>query len=148
MSIDVNGPRCRCGNYGCWELYASEKALLTKAQGLGLELKDNHSLTDIINLARDENPEALKLLKEIGRKLGQGIINIIHTFNPQQIIIGNKLAAVQTWIAPSVQEVINDYTLPFHQMDIQVNYSDLSLPASAFGVAAFTTENFLKSHLQ
>ncbi|WP_404329657.1 ROK family protein [Mesobacillus maritimus] len=148
MSIDVNGPRCRCGNYGCWELYASEKALLSKAQELGLELKDNHSLTDIINLARDENPEALKLLKEIGRKLGQGMINIIHTFNPQQIIIGNKLAAVQTWIAPYVQEVIDEYTLPFHQMDIQVNYSDLSLPASALGVAAFTTENFLKSQLQ
>jgi len=148
MSIDVNGPRCRCGNFGCWELYASEKALLNKAKEIGLELKENHTLTDIIDLARNENPAALELLKEIGKKLGQGMINIIHTFNPQQIIIGNKLAAVQTWIAPYVQEVIDEYTLPYHQMDIQVNFSDLSLPASALGVAAFTTENFLKSQLQ
>ncbi|MBY0096877.1 ROK family transcriptional regulator [Mesobacillus maritimus] len=148
MSIDVNGPRCRCGNFGCWELYASEKALLNKAKEIGLDLKENHTLSDIIDLARNENPAALALLKEIGKKLGQGMINIIHTFNPQQIIIGNKLAAVQTWIAPYVQEVIDEYTLPYHQMDIQVNFSDLSLPASALGVAAFTTENFLKSQLQ
>ncbi|MED4046346.1 ROK family transcriptional regulator, partial [Priestia aryabhattai] len=28
MTIDFNGPKCSCGNRGCWELYASEKALL------------------------------------------------------------------------------------------------------------------------
>lgn len=148
MSIDVNGPRCSCGNYGCWELYASEKALLTKAAELGLGLKPDFTLTDIINLAKNDNQQALELLKEIGKKLGQGMINIIHTFNPQQIIIGNKIAAVQEWIAPYIQEIIDEYTLPFHQMDIQVNFSDLSLPSTALGVSAFTTENFLKSKLQ
>ena len=25
MAIDFNGPKCSCGNRGCWELYASEK---------------------------------------------------------------------------------------------------------------------------
>ena len=26
MTIDFNGPKCSCGNRGCWELYASERA--------------------------------------------------------------------------------------------------------------------------
>src|SRR5699024_3185765 len=26
MTIDINGEKCRCGNIGCWELYASEQA--------------------------------------------------------------------------------------------------------------------------
>lgn len=32
MTIDFNGPKCSCGNRGCWELYASEKALLKSLQ--------------------------------------------------------------------------------------------------------------------
>ncbi len=28
ITIDLNGLKCSCGNRGCWELYASEKALL------------------------------------------------------------------------------------------------------------------------
>ena len=36
MTIDVNGLECRCGNKGCWELYASEKTLLNKAEELKL----------------------------------------------------------------------------------------------------------------
>lgn len=30
MSIERNGLKCPCGNRGCWEMYASEKAFLTK----------------------------------------------------------------------------------------------------------------------
>ena len=32
MTIDTNGPKCRCGNKGCWGLYASEKALLKQSK--------------------------------------------------------------------------------------------------------------------
>lgn len=34
FSIDVNGKKCRCGNNGCWELYASEHALLELYAGM------------------------------------------------------------------------------------------------------------------
>ena len=34
MTIEVDGAPCRCGNEGCWELYASEKALIDNARNL------------------------------------------------------------------------------------------------------------------
>src|SRR5690606_7661985 len=30
MTIQINGDECRCGNQGCWELYASEQFLQEK----------------------------------------------------------------------------------------------------------------------
>ena len=30
IAIDLNGPECRCGQRGCWDLYASEKATLAR----------------------------------------------------------------------------------------------------------------------
>ncbi|GKU81872.1 ROK family transcriptional regulator [Niallia sp. NCCP-28] len=148
MTIDKNGMQCRCGNKGCWELYASEQSLLSKANELKLGNKGDISLGEILSLAEKEEQSVLVLLEEIGRNLAYGIINIIHSFNPQQIIIGNRLAAAKKWIEPQVQDTIQKFTLPFHQTDINVNFSDLSLPISALGVSAFSSENFLKSKLQ
>lgn len=28
MTINMEGPRCNCGNRGCWEMYASPRALM------------------------------------------------------------------------------------------------------------------------
>ena len=148
MTIDKNGMQCRCGNKGCWELYASEQSLLSKANEMNLGITNDVNLGEILLLAQSEEQAAIQLLEEVGKNLGLGIINIIHAFNPQQIIIGNRLAAARQWIEPQVRDVIGRFTLPFHQTDIKIDFSDLSLPSSALGVAAFSTENFLKSKLQ
>ena len=148
MTIDKNGMQCRCGNKGCWELYASEQSLLSKANEMNLGITNDVNLGEILLLAQSEEQAAIQLLEEVGKNLGLGIINIIHAFNPQQIIIGNRLAAARQWIEPQVRDIIGKFTLPFHQTDIKIDFSDLSLPSSALGVAAFSTENFLKSKLQ
>ncbi|WP_078381651.1 ROK family protein [Sutcliffiella halmapala] len=147
MTIDREGIQCRCGNKGCWELYASEQALLSKANSLEWELSDSSpiQLETLINLADQDVRQAIDLFEEIGRSIGVGLINIIHTFNPKQIIVGNRLVEARKWIEPSVEDVVRQYTLPFHQTDIKLSFSDLSTPVSALGVAAFSIENFFKS---
>lgn len=146
MSIDFTGPKCRCGNNGCWELYASEQSLISSSSRLGLGEENN--LEEIIQLAESGNEDAVSLLREIGQNLGLGIINIIHALNPKQIIIGNRLAAAKDWLSRDVEQTINKYTLPFHQNDIEISFSNLSLPSAALGVSAFSVENFLKEQLQ
>lgn len=55
MTIDRNGAKCTCGNKGCWELYASEQALLSKANSKNLPKEIG--LDDIISLAKEGNKE-------------------------------------------------------------------------------------------
>jgi predicted NBD/HSP70 family sugar kinase len=149
MTIEVNGKKCRCGNEGCWELYASEQALINKAEQLGIELPSNgeFALKNLLILAENGQKDAITLFKKIGDYLGVGINNIINIFNPQQVIIGNRMASSQKWIEESLQKRLNQ-ALWFQHDDLQIDFSELSTLSTALGVAAFSIENFLNMNIQ
>ncbi len=149
MTIDVNGPTCECGNRGCWELYASEKFLLQEARRAGLNNGEENdaSLQTIIKLAKEGDPNALDVLDKAGKYLGVGINNIIHAFNPDLVIIGNRIASAKTWLIPPIHKWIENQTLWFSQKDLKISFSDLLAYSAALGVAAFATEQFIKSSL-
>ena len=51
MTINFNGKKCSCGNRGCWELYASESALLEAAQQQNI--MGEHSTIDLNSLQEE-----------------------------------------------------------------------------------------------
>ncbi|WP_170843948.1 ROK family transcriptional regulator [Mesobacillus persicus] len=138
MVIDMNGKRCNCGSSGCWEAYASEHALLEMAD------QDVDTLESLIQSAESGNQVAQSLFENIGRYLGFGINNIINTFNPDQVIIGNRLALAQEWIEQPIQTTIQNHTLAYHQNEMQLNFSKLGKYSTALGVTAFVVDNFIK----
>ncbi|MCK1993387.1 ROK family protein [Peribacillus muralis] len=142
MTIDSNGPKCRCGNNGCWELYASEKALLNK----GKKQQDLH-LDELLKLAQSFDPSVLSSFQEIGHYLGIGMINIIHTFNPQKIIIGNRMANAQAFLEDQVEYTIKKHILPLYELKTEIAFSRLPIHSSTLGASAISTENFLNSYL-
>jgi len=149
MTIEVDGTKCRCGNEGCWELYASEQALINKAEQLDIPLPANgeFALNNLLMLAENGNEEAITLFNQIGDYLGVGINNIINIFNPQQVIIGNRIATSQKWIEKSLHERLNQ-ALWFQKSDLQINFSELSTLSTALGITAFSVENFLHTNIQ
>ncbi|RDW20619.1 ROK family transcriptional regulator [Oceanobacillus chungangensis] len=144
MTIEVNGDKCRCGNNGCWELYASEQALLKNAERLEIiTAQDGElSLESLIELANSGDIEAIRLFEDLGHYLGVGINNIINTFNPQQVIIGNRIATAKKWLTEALLNRSNQ-TLSFNQKGLQIDFSELSTHSTALGVAAFSVDNFL-----
>ncbi|WP_142828433.1 ROK family transcriptional regulator [Planococcus soli] len=150
MTIQVNGPTCRCGNKGCWELYASEQALLTAAEKMklpslaGKELE----LSDLLALAEQGDPKVISLFEQAGDYLGVGINNIINSFNPQQVIIGNRMASSYKWLNKTLTDRVSNQALWFQQNDLTICFSELSTFSSALGVSAFSIENFLNVSMQ
>lgn len=138
MIIEMNGKPCNCGSKGCWEAYASEQALLEKA-GQHID-----SLEALMDLAEAQNEKALELFEEIGSYLGYGINNIINTFNPDQVIIGNRLALAREWIEDSICTTIESHSLSHHQNEFQLDFSKLGKYSIALGVSAFVVESFIK----
>ncbi|MGD6941247.1 ROK family protein [Cytobacillus gottheilii] len=138
MIIQMNGKRCNCGSRGCWEAYASEQALLEMAE------QNAETLEQLVQLADNGDQTARDLFKEAGNYLGYGINNIINTFNPDQIILGNRMALAKDWIEEAIQTTIVNHTLPYHKREMQFNFSKLSKYSTVLGVSAFVVENFLK----
>jgi glucokinase len=99
MTIDSTGRRCKCGNYGCLEAYASGPAIAARAVE-GVEAGAVTALPDYVggNLslitaqvvyeaAHDGDEYALEVVRETAKFLGAGVANIINIFNPQVVVI-------------------------------------------------------------
>lgn len=129
-TIETNGKRCRCGNKGCWEQYASENAALELARPLGVTRFD-----ELIALARGGSPEAIRLFHEVGESLGVGIANVINTFNPELVLIGNQMVRAEKWIRSPIERVLAGRTLPFHRKQAQIRFASLDTRSTVRGAA-------------
>jgi glucokinase-like ROK family protein len=143
MIIQIDGEKCSCGSNGCWELYASEQALLKQATML-FSNSEELTLENLIERA-NENAETKMLFNQIGRFLGYGINNIVNSFNPEQIIIGNRLAKANQLLKDPIKQVIEKHSLKHNQSNLKIHFSDLSIYSSALGVSAFSIEKFLRA---
>lgn len=144
VCIQAEGKPCRCGNIGCWELYASENALLEMAR----ELPSLHSqageadLDALLLLAQQGNADAAELFRRVGTYLGVGITNIINIFNPELIIIGNRFTAAEPWLSEPIRSVIDRRSLPYHRRDLRLEFSSLGARSAVLGAAFFAITRF------
>lgn len=137
-SIEANGKRCSCGNRGCLELYASEGALVEQARSIGASDFDQ-----LIELAESGNPEALQLFHQTGEYLGIGIANVINTFNPQLILIGNQMVRAETWVRNSIQRAVRQRSLPYHREGLDIRFAELKTHSTVLGAAYYAISAFL-----
>jgi glucokinase len=99
MSIDFHGRRCKCGNYGCLEAYASGPNIAARA-GEGLGAGAESVLTSLVggDLSRltaatvyeailDGDAYAGEVMLETAKILGAGVANIVNVLNPQVVVI-------------------------------------------------------------
>ncbi|MBE3578678.1 ROK family transcriptional regulator [Caldanaerobacter subterraneus] len=146
MTIDIHDHQCRCGNTGCWENYASEKALFEYIENqLINDAKDGYinkenfdSLTTlkVIDYAQRGSLIAKKALKEVGKNLGVGVVNIINTFNPELVIIGNTLSLAKELILDEILKEVETKSLVYRYSKTKITTSKLELQAGAIGAVS------------
>ena len=137
LSIDVNGKQCRCGNQGCWELYASEKALLEQAEPLGFT-----DLEALIQAAASGDQRVHALFHSIGEWLGVGIANIVNVFNPDVVIIGNRISRAEAWIGNAVRDTVARRSLGQHHERLRILFAELNDQSAVRGAAYYAISHF------
>lgn len=144
VSIQHDGPKCLCGNFGCWELYASETALLENARK---ELKDpKMSVEQLLKLADEGNQKAIELIEQLGKYLSVGIVNIINSLNPEMIVIGGRLADAEKWLKKPMLEYMNQRSLPYPRAQLNVQFSELGIQSTVLGACSFAISAFFSSN--
>jgi len=100
FTIEPDGPICGCGNRGCWETLASERAALRRVVEairtgrrtvLSRQEGDRLTMDDVATACADGDQVARDALAETGRYLGIGIAGVINTFNPDLVIVGSTV---------------------------------------------------------
>lgn len=88
--IQHGGTRCRCGATGCFEAYASVRALINNYARLkGVNVLD---VTEkmIVEGYRIGEPQALNVMDKHFDYMSAGVASIINAFSPQNIVIGGR----------------------------------------------------------
>lgn len=88
LTLDENGPVCRCGSRGCLEAYTSTGALQTM---MDLQLP-GATVDDIVVAAREGNVSALRALEDAGLHLGWALASIVNLLNPAIVVVGGDMA--------------------------------------------------------
>jgi predicted NBD/HSP70 family sugar kinase len=88
VTIDENGPVCRCSNRGCLEMYAAAPALLA----LFPESEGMQRLTDLLAASDAGVSTAHRVIADAGRHIGIAVASLCNLFDPEVIVVGGELA--------------------------------------------------------
>lgn len=132
LTIDENGPVCRCGNRGCLETYVGSQALLEALAGSHGAM----GLRDVINRALDGDPGCRRVLHDAGRHLGVAIAGLVNLINPEVIIIGGQLAKVGRIITDPLQASLERCAIPSAAATVTLREGELDADADVVGALA------------
>ncbi len=143
MSINPDGPRCNCGNYGCFEIYASATGMVKRmresiAQGVGSSLGtrgDDFTAEDIYKAALAGDAAALDNIERTGRYLGLGASNIMHLVNPQVVVFSGGVTAAGDMLMAPLRDEARKRTLEASARNVKICFAELPNDAGIIGAA-------------
>ena len=116
VSINEDGPPCKCGNRGCWEVYASNSATIraymqatssSRANKANIAQRSNEpTFDDILRLAKQGDVRAAEVLDHMAYYLGVGISMLITGIAPSLIVLVGEVTRAWERVNPIVKKVI------------------------------------------
>lgn len=116
VPLNIYGPRCSCGQKGCWETYVSKRAVIARYRGTDPSWPHSvetmsPTIEDIMARANASEDQALETLRETGHFLGRGLATIVKTIDPRRIYIGGEITAVWDLISSTVGDALREDAL-------------------------------------
>ncbi|GAC1364372.1 MAG: ROK family protein [Ktedonobacteraceae bacterium] len=169
MTIDLRGPRCNCGNIGCLESLASGTAIARRArelidEGKAAALLDfarvhqgaveddtpfdrasrdslHVNARTVAQAARAGIPEACAIIEQAAEALGVGLVNIIHIFNPERVILGGGVSQIgEPLLAPALR-IVEERAMSVPGNVVQIVLAELGPDVGIIGAGALTYYN-------
>ena len=148
MILEVGGPKCSCGNRGCFEALASRQAIFRKVQSaikdgqktilaemLGDELVDLRS-GDLRKALRRGDKFVERVIEEAAEYIGIGVANIINLLNPEVVVLGGGIIdALEDDMMAIIIETAQDYVLSGTAKGIEIIPTKLGDDAGIVGGA-------------
>lgn len=137
ISIDKNGEKCKCGNYGCLYQYVSEMAIEANAikamkQGVKTTLyqvagSDYNKVTmgAIIRAANENDAFAKQLITDVAENLGVGIVSLVNILDIRFIVIGGAITKAGDFFFQRVLDTFRSRTSKMSFKNIRIERSGM-----------------------
>lgn len=132
--------RCRCGNLGCLEAYASGWALIRKLHDQGRSV---NQVADIIDLANHKDPIALAALDQAEELIGQAVSHAVSLLNPSLVVFGGSLADAWPAGIKRSSTIVRDRSPTLATRGLRIEQSQLGAQAGLIGAMHLIGEYLL-----
>jgi glucokinase len=149
-TVDPNGRRCCCGNFGCWEAMCARDAIIERADrklqagrdSLLRRLAPREGITpELVSRAAAEGDAlAREVLEEIGFYVGVGAANLINMLNPERFVIGGGIAQAGDLLLDPVRRTVESRAVPLQRQTAKIVPALLGDSAGVVGAAALVLD--------
>jgi glucokinase len=151
--VEPSGPRCGCGNRGCWEQVASGTAITRTGQRAAARHPhsslreraggDPRAVTGamVTEAAQDGDIVSRGIFVEVGHKLGVGIAGLVNVLDPDLVVVGGGVSeAGDLLLEPARDAFRRSVEGRHHRPEVPIVQAALGSDSGAIGAAALVFE--------
>jgi predicted NBD/HSP70 family sugar kinase len=114
VSLNEEGPLCRCGNSGCWEVYASNTAAVDFYTRITTGARSDRGSQDgsaptfdsLLRLCELGDVKATEAIDRMAHYIGLGVAILITGFAPSLIVVAAEVTRVWSRIEPIINRIV------------------------------------------
>ncbi len=147
FTVDMNGPRCSCGNVGCLESligahafvgYAAERLA---AGAPSLLAPDALEPAAIFAAAAAGDALATRTVERFAAVLACGVVSMIHAYDPDLVVLGGGLAGSSEQFLPWLRDYVPTHAWTQPRGRVRLAVSQLGDAAALVGAAELATDD-------
>ena len=139
MMIHPSGPKCRCGENGCLDVFASDQYLRREATRLAYADIDRME-----RAARAGDAQAIDVFEKMGYYLGIGAKNLVNLLNPQAIVLGGERMEASDLFSPAFEAEVREHSFAEAAKDLEIVPALLGEDGFLIGAATIVAAEFFR----
>lgn len=146
FSIDYHGRPCTCGNFGCFEQYASMTALIRQVQAY---YKTNHIPCErevngmfIFEEIQHGNVAIQEIVDAWISDISHGITSLVHIFNPSVVVIGGGVSLQKELFIDKLQKTLQNKIMPNFRKHLAILPAKLGNDAGMVGAVFYLLQEY------
>lgn len=132
---------CHCGNRGCLEAVAAGPALVSLLRDRG---HDVHTGREVVDLVVAGDLDAVDIVRQAGRNIGEILSICANVFNPSLVVIGGELARAGDPLLAGVREVVYGSSMPLATRSLEIRLAHRDVDVALRGAAIIAADHILR----
>ena len=133
LTIDEQGPICRCGSRGCLETFAAAPAIVELLRSsLGHEL----TIEEVVERAVEGDPGCRRAIADSGRHVGHAVATMCNLFNPARVVVGGSVGQARELLLTEMRDAVRRWAIASAADDVEIVAGVLGERAEVLGAVA------------